>query len=508
MVCPCLSSPKVGCANFDVPMHSPVRLFRVVVSASCKGILQISGSLSRAFGLKKVCGRCGRLGRCHRAAPKRGRLGMNTAPATRHDDTDEDESCCTFTQHENGYMDESLWSELPTDLLERVLAFLPPPAFFRFRAVCKKWDKIMYNSNFLKLCSEISAQRPWFVMFQTGPCDVVSAYNPSLSKWHRFSLSFLPTRVQGVAAAGGLLCCKGEVDGYRSLFVCNPITKTWRRLPPMRKKRIVPIVGLVVDRSTKAYKVIAAGDDLMSDGFNVRDLTTEVYDSATNSWELSGGIPPRSDLDLGVTLCQGFLYFVTYCPYGVLSYSIKQGVWKKIDASTPRYLTTPSLVECRGRLLMVGGVERKNVVRSIRIWELQRDTDREKLLADEELLVRKCQDSSKEGSRSGNVAVQKPAALPCPEGSEISPDASLMKWVEIARMPHKIRKDFFKKSSDRYFSSVGHGDLICLTIYESPEVLVYDVSKRAWSWLPRYPSEDFEEHLWGFPFDPRLDAVV
>lgn len=75
-------------------------------------------------------------------------------------------------------------------------------------------------------------------------------------------------------------------------------------------------------------------------------------------------------------------------------------------------------------------------------------------------------------------------------------------------MLYKIWKDFFKKLSDRYFSFVGYGDFICLIIYESFEVFVYDVLKCVWLWLFRYFLEDFEEYLWGFFFDFRLDVVV
>lgn len=47
---------------------------------------------------------------------------------------------------------ESFWSELPPEILERVLSFVPSPSLCRFRAVCRKWRELLCKTSFHELC--------------------------------------------------------------------------------------------------------------------------------------------------------------------------------------------------------------------------------------------------------------------------------------------------------------------------------------------------------------------
>ncbi|KAG6551023.1 hypothetical protein Mapa_007256 [Marchantia paleacea] len=363
-------------------------------------------------------------------------------------------------------MDEIVWSGLPADLLGRIMQFLPAASLLQQRTVSKSVYQITSSPQFLEQYRNQSTgvNKPWLLLFQAGTCNAVSAYDSSLEKWHRLPLDFLPVQVYGLASAGGLLLCKGEVKGIQLLYICNPVTRTWRELPPMQKKRWVPVVGLVNvqedpnDVDLDAFKVMVAGDDVLADGYNVQDLTSEVYDSRTDSWKMTGCIPEDSDLDLGFPHCNGSLYSVTYGPYGVLSYNLKTGLWSKVQAAMPEGLMTPSVVECNGRLFLVGGVGLKPAIHSIKIWML---------------------------------------------------DESAENWEEVARMPPDTFDQFFDKSSDRYFNSVGRGSFICLMIYESPEVVRFDMELNTWTWLPkhRHHNGPGKRHWLGLFFNPRLSAV-
>jgi hypothetical protein len=232
---------------------------------------------------------------------------------------------------------------LQEELVDRVLARLPVDSFFRLRAVCKRWNSIMFSPGFLADCSQVSslvssfsllptsARRPTFYYSSTHfffpflhlfwhpftdlefqfcllhwkPCKVqvsstlghyfikadrradrmLLGYSTTLAKWHRIPFDFLPMQIQPAASAGGLVCLVADYRPF-AFFVCNPITKVARQLPPRICKRRPRIVCMVVDRLSKAYKIIAAG------GYRSDDdcWTTEVFDSVTGCWRVSGSL--------------------------------------------------------------------------------------------------------------------------------------------------------------------------------------------------------------------------
>ena len=54
--------------------------------------------------------------------------------------------------------------ELHEDMLERVLARLPPASFFRLRGVCQHWREAAGSPAFLAACARVPARDPWFLM--------------------------------------------------------------------------------------------------------------------------------------------------------------------------------------------------------------------------------------------------------------------------------------------------------------------------------------------------------
>lgn len=354
-------------------------------------------------------------------------------------------------------MDPRIWSMLPLKLISRVLAFLPLPSFFRLRVVCKHWYRLMFSDSFLEVCGEVSPPRPWFLLFRRGIWTEGFLYDPFSKTWFKISFAFLPPRFTVAASSGGLLCWVPEEAGCKTMIICNPLTENFMLLPPTMKERFVPSVGLVMDRATKSYKIVVAGDDLISP-FAVKNLTTEVFDSTCPYWRMSGPLPRLCSLESGkMTYTDGFLYCMNYSPFSVLAYDISQGVWSKIQAPMRRFLKTPNLVECRGRLVLVAAVQKSklNVPKSIRMWGLQQ-------------------------SKNG--------------------------WVELERMPQDLYEEFMRVSEEEAFTCIGHGNIILITMSKSPEMLMYDFYEKIWCWIPHCPFVDSREGLQGFPFDPRLEA--
>ena len=147
------------------------------------------------------------------------------------------------------------------------------------------------------------------------------------------------------------------------------------------------------------------------------------------------------------------------------------GEWTKIEAPMRRFLRTPNLVECRGRLVLVAAVEKNklNVPKSIRIWGLQQ---------------------------------------------------SRTSWIELERMPQALYDDFMMVSRKKAFHCIGHGNLILITLPDSPEMIIYDFYEKVWRWAarcpfalnpvsgPDMPSNSQPAPFHAFAYDPRLEALV
>ncbi|BBN03338.1 hypothetical protein MPTK1_2g22750 [Marchantia polymorpha subsp. ruderalis] len=376
-------------------------------------------------------------------------------------------------EQENVAMDPKVWSELPEHLMDSILAWLPLPSFLRVRSVCKKWNSLVQSPSFLQLCAEVPPQAPFFLMYADLFQQRYAAYDPSLNKWHLLPLScFLsgPSLSQFVvlAAAGGLLCLGGTSgsvpqgrNGYavdpmtkadRNLYVSNPITKIRRKLPPMLRMQNPYIVGMVIDSAKKSYKILVAQEG--------EHLKLQVYDSISNSWELTDSLRRRVALVVGTAYMHGILYCLTFGPgIGVSTYHVDAGCWQDLRARMPPCLTCPQLFENRGCLMMVGGIEEFGSIKSIHVWRL---------------------------------------------------DEAKREWVEVLRMPDNLLHELSSGPPGGHFLFVAHGDHICFTYYRAKEMLMCNLYRNAWWWLPRCTLDDYLDarSVLGFSLEPRLDAAV
>ncbi|EFJ15008.1 hypothetical protein SELMODRAFT_12951, partial [Selaginella moellendorffii] len=391
----------------------------------------------------------------------------------------------TGFQDPSSPMDPKLWSKLPEDCVDRILARLPLPSMFRLRSVCKRWNSFVHSEAFFSLQSEISASRSSFLLCTQGRVSCV--YNFSLDGWHfvpvpRIILPIDIPPVTVVSASGGLLCYANQVAECSTLFVCNPFTKVLREMPPMRRVRLIHKLSIVTDPSSKLYQIMVSGEDGGDVGQmlcpHVYKLYTEVYDSRSGSWEMAACPLPEAKFgsDPGVWLDSGSFYSITELPYGVVSFDSKTRTWSEVKAEMPSGLASPSLVAYKkSRLLMIGRVK-----------------GRSSATAKPEL---------------------KPAtamAAMVEEGLkvwELSHGAGLGTWTEVNRAPVEMCREFLDALKPRTpLVCSGVGDLVCVTSHLSPKALVFDVSRGSWRWLPRDPlfPKKRNFHLLGFCFEPRL----
>lgn len=405
-----------------------------------------------------------------RKASRNTRKKARTANSKRNDESQYAEAStsndsCTFSS-----FDSELWSTLPEDLMNRVLAWLPIPLLFQARSVCKRWSSTIGSPAFLNMHAEIFGKHTPFLLFPfVGDSLTYAAFDPSAKEWQPMPpMSFLPSEIKFVeGVAGGLVFFSVEMPFQPvKLYVCNPLTRSWRQLPEMSHKRTPIFRHMVVDEETKSYKIVVAGNaDVVSNrnGYH-RFLNTEVYDSSTGVWTETSSIPSRFDPGWSSADCNGTLYCMVNeadavnHSLGVISYNLEAGLWSDHFQQLPEGFSLAQVVECMGQILMVAERYLNGSVKNIHLLRLEPDTK---------------------------------------------------EWTEVAKLPRKLLHEFRKLCEEESYNCTAQKSKIYLTSFKSMDVLVYDVLERSWEWLPKCPcSEKGDTKAVGFSYTPSLSAVV
>lgn len=388
-----------------------------------------------------------------------GRIGSrNTSPSrqkgikTKPRGLDE-ETLATFSKaiQPEIQMEDNIWAMLPDDLLNEILARIPPFMIFRLRSVCKRWNSILQDNSFLKFHSQVPSHGPCLLTYwrnsQTPQCSVFSM---PLKQWFRIPFTFLPLWAFWlVGSSGGLVCFSGQ-DGltFRTL-VCNPLTQTWRTLPSMHYNHQRQLI-MVVDRKDRSFKIIAT-----SDIYGDNSLPTEVYDSKLDKWLLHRTMPAVNLCSSKMAYCDSRLYLETLSPLGLMMYRLDTGQWEHIPAKFPRSLLDGYLVAgTQKRLFLVGRIGLYSTLQSMRIWEL---------------------------------------------------DHTKFVWVELSRMPPRYFRALLRLSAER-FECFGQDNLICFTSWNQGKGLLYDVDKKQWSWIAGCALQSYNSHVCFY--EPRFDAMI
>uniref|UniRef100_A0A5B7ASM0 F-box domain-containing protein n=1 Tax=Davidia involucrata TaxID=16924 RepID=A0A5B7ASM0_DAVIN len=360
---------------------------------------------------------------------------------------------------------------LPDDLLERILAYLPIASIFRAGCVCKRWHEIVSSKRFLWNFSRVLSQKPWYFMFTNSDEPTGYAYDPILRKWYSIELPCIETPNWFVASSCGLVCFM-ENDSRSKPYVCNPITKYYKRLeePPGLKFSDYSALAISVNRISHNYNVSIVKSKQVPGNFFQWDLSIHIYDSETMCWAI-----PLTEVLTGwragdeSVICDGVLYFLIYSTgggtlenrHGLINYNLSSrsshGLLIRSLIPVPCSLTCGRLMNLKEKLVMVGGIgkqDRPDIIKGIGIWIL-----------------------------NGKV------------------------WQEIARMPHKFFQGFGE--FDDVFASSGTDDLIYIQSYGAPALLVFYMNQKQWKWSQKCPvTKRFPLQLFtGFCFEPRLEIA-
>ncbi|KAH9554023.1 hypothetical protein CY35_08G042900 [Sphagnum magellanicum] len=292
-----------------------------------------------------------------------------------------------------GVGDDDMAAVLPDDLQDLVLARIPLTTLFKVRAVCKRWNSILFHSPFLRLRAEIrsSLQQDSFfpLLFWRQeeeeeeeedqgivPPDMnVSrcywswmGYDFATEKWQTLKPFSTPSEVYRVVTGSKSLLC---LCGVNCLLMCNPVTGACKEIPFKEN-----VMHLVEDSETDTYKLIAAASTKRA----------WIYDSATNLWTRSGRPAPNLALSSEAgAFWNGHLYCIAWEErsgrFGVVILDVEGArTWSNISfipKETGENFLEVHVVECGGDVYtIVAKVIDEISLRQnlISIWKLERES--------------------------------------------------------------------------------------------------------------------------------------
>lgn len=205
--------------------------------------------------------------------------------------------CDRVCVHEKVDMDSALWCNTPQTILELVFARLPLHQIFQLRGLSKHWRASIMSPSFQSAFGTTTSRR--FAIIAGSVRKRLWSFGTTERKWYTLPFDFLPAHCDfPVAGDGGLLCCRrpalpsrsNQVKAELQLYVCNPLTRAWRKLPLPSLVQELDLVHMVFDKQTRHYTITVVNDlQLKQHIYNVQAIV-EVYDSATNTWTASTGI--------------------------------------------------------------------------------------------------------------------------------------------------------------------------------------------------------------------------
>uniref|UniRef100_A0A0E0KES2 F-box domain-containing protein n=1 Tax=Oryza punctata TaxID=4537 RepID=A0A0E0KES2_ORYPU len=379
--------------------------------------------------------------------------------------------------------------DLHDDVLERVLARLPPASFFRLRAVCRRWSAAAASPTFLHACGRVPSRDPWFLMLSDRPHPPL-AFDATDRSWNRCRAA--PAKgVVPVASSGGLILYRAPATG--ELVVANPLTGASRALPVPPEAHGAPRRLHAIAMYGSPYRVALFAGELP-------DLSMAVFDSSRDSWEGPVALSRRHEaMLLPDAPSQGgaddTVYFLSKSGdvvatnmqrsaskqySSVVAASSERGdgdavayflshsgtvvacdTARRTFAELPRILPvyfeySIDVVACNGAAYAVVLAEYLDTA-SLRVWEF-----------------------------AGGA------------------------WRQVAAMPPAMSHAFYGKKAD--INCVGHGDrlMVCVSSGEANGCFMCDVSSNQWEELAKCVNGDGEvnEFLAAFSFEPRLEISV
>ncbi|GJN31711.1 hypothetical protein PR202_gb20141 [Eleusine coracana subsp. coracana] len=393
---------------------------------------------------------------------------------------------------------------LHDDMLERVLARLPPASFFRLRAVCRRWRATSSSPTFLAACARVPARDPWFLMLADPdrPSPAVAFVAAERSWTHHCRATAATGSVSvPVAASGGLVLYRASYTG--ALAVANPLTGASRPLPPPPQQQgDLQAIAMYGGDSGAPYRVALFSGELPH-------LSMAVFDSSTNSWEgpVALARKPKSDSSDGDSSSpeqdsgDDTVYFLSKSG-DVVATNMQRSASKQYSAvavMTPSSSGDGHVATCCCYFLSSSGtiiacdVARRAFVELPRVLPVYHEYS---------IDVVAC------GAAAYAVVLSEHLDTASLRVWEFAGSGG--EWRQVAAMPPAMSHGFYGKKAD--INCVGHGDrlMVCVSSAEANGCFMCDVSSNRWEELPKYVDGDGEttEFLAAFSFEPRLEIDI
>ncbi|GLJ51072.1 hypothetical protein SUGI_1087160 [Cryptomeria japonica] len=367
--------------------------------------------------------------------------------------------------------EESVWSECPDHIIERMFSTLLVEFSSRFRIVCKEWNVLLTSSRFLSLLPE---RDPWLLLCNETH---VVAYCFLTQSWKTISLCFLPsptteTLSQGYSrfcskSGGGLLLI--EIRQPQKMYmICNPLTGVYRDIPADIAEKIT--VMEIMDNG-ESYKIVGLPRE-------ENPSCIQIYHFFEMSWQIEDELSlPVKDFPIATIRCAKDLLI---CASGEMEFVI----WN-MESKQPKLVSFPEanlsfwgdvmnswideVVVCGSTILFVVrymefGPDSIIVNFQAIVWELFWEEEK-----------------------------------------------SIWSWKELTRMPSNMCRRFINLSyagalevhgvEDQF---VGVGNFLCFATGQSnTELFVYSLPERSWSRIRFPPSLRFFQYHAAFSFQPK-----
>lgn len=274
-------------------------------------------------------------------------------------------------------LNPEIWSRVPPELLERIIARLPVTSVLRFRAVCRRWNQLPFDKQFPKLPPHQIGACPPFLSPQSH-----ILYIEGSGKWRSIPFHFFPSQHVILEASGGglLLFSKSNKSSrlVESFYVCNPVTKEWRELAGFGV-RTISVACIDVDQTTLDFNVVVAGWAERSDRYMGRSPLIEMFDSRANGWAGKAGLWDDDFFQLrGLVLVRGTLYLAinsrNFANLKVVALDVKEEEPTEVIGGFGDRSKFHCFGQYRGNLTIV--VQRRGL-RVIEIWQLEKKPNKD-----------------------------------------------------------------------------------------------------------------------------------
>ncbi|XP_071721341.1 F-box/kelch-repeat protein At3g06240-like [Rutidosis leptorrhynchoides] len=197
----------------------------------------------------------------------------------------------------------SALNQLPPDLIEAILPFLPPKSLGRFKSVSKRWYSLISSLNFIKThirnyTKNNPNPKPTQLILLPGYGDDNSLYSVDIKQLNtqttpatvtakRLNLQEQWAMILG--SCNGILLALDHIaldhlalDEHHNLYLVNPTTKKTLKVPDSGEESHASY-GFGYDASTDDYKVISISRMSNSDS-DANCVSISVYSLRNNLW--------------------------------------------------------------------------------------------------------------------------------------------------------------------------------------------------------------------------------